>query len=484
MSRVSDAIRIPGSYSEITVGEGGGLPSMRQEMLIIAPRLPSGTMDALTPTRVFTPQQAAEFFGAGSVMHRMALAAFRQYTALSLTCCAVDDAAAGIAAHAEITFTGTAAATGSVSLWVGADRITVRVDQGAAPAAVAAALAEQINVLPNWPVTAAVADSTPSILRLLAKNKGTTGNYLGQKGHPPVSCDVLGLTATATVYTGGANDPEITAALDAVAGSRYHIIALPWATQDAAGALSEYIAEASNEINQRGGRGFMFLEGNYSEMYTFSQGINDKRMCVGYIPGTKRPQFENAAAFAAMQAAQPSPWLATNDVELIGCDAPPIPDRLGWNEINNLLWFGIAPFAVGAGDRVRCVRAISTYITNESGAEDDTFLDSFKIATADYVRESVRVRHLRDFTNKILRDNHVENEPPGVVTPDDVRSTNLDVCRRIEAMGGLNNVNAFEDQFVSVRNQNVPGRVDSVIPIDIVDAAHILANNITITSTL
>jgi len=139
---------------------------------------------------------------------------------------------------------------------------------------------------------------------------------------------------------------------------------------------------------------------------------------------------------------------------------------------------------VGDAGRVQCVRAISTYIRNSAGAEDDTFLDSFKIATADYVRDAVRVRHLSDFPNKILRDNHVDGEPSGVVTPADVRDTNLDVCRRIEREGGLNNVNFFADGFTSVRDPNVPGRVNSVIPIDIVDAAHIMANTITITSTL
>jgi phage tail sheath gpL-like len=455
---------------------------MRQEMLIIAPRLAGGAVPAGVVTQVFSAQAAADAWGAGSVMHRMALAAFRQYGQVSLTGCAVDDSQQGTAASATVTFTGTASVTGQVSLWVGADRVTVRVDKGDAATAVAARLAGEITAnFPNLPVKATVAGGT---LTLTAKNKGTTGNYLGQKGLPVVSVDVGGVSAAVTAFAGGAGDPAIDGALASVAGRRYHLIAIPWATADAAAALSEHLTEVSNEINQLGGRGFMFVDGNFAQVSTFAAGVNDKRMCVGYIYGSKRPQFENAAAFAAMQAAEPAPWLATNDKELVGCDAPAVPDRANWNEINTLLWQGIAPFAVGAGDRVRCVRAISTYIKADSGAEDDTFLDSFKIATADYVREAVRLRHLNDFPNKVLRDNHVDGEPSNVVTPADVRSTNLDVCRRIEREGGLNNVNFFADKFTSVRNPNVPGRVDSEIPIDIVDAAHIMANTIIISSTL
>ncbi|MCL2219330.1 MAG: phage tail sheath subtilisin-like domain-containing protein [Chitinispirillia bacterium] len=485
---ISESIRRPGSYNEITVGAMGGLPSMRQDMLIIAPRLADGTVAAGVPAQVTSPAQAAEFWGAGSIMHRMAWAAFRQYGSLSLTGCAVDDASTGVGASAAITFTGSADATGQVTLWVGTDRIPVRVDRfvdglaGGTPVKIASDLADQVNARPDLPVTAY---ANGAVITLTAKNKGTTGNFLGQKGKPAVDCDVPGIEAATTAYTGGAGDPDLTDTFDKVSGQRFHIVALAWATAAAAIALSEYLNEVSNEVNQRGGRGFMFVDGNIADMATLAKGINDKRICVGGITGAKRAPFENAAAFAAMLAAEPMPWLAVNNIGLVGCDSPPVTDRWNWNEINNiLLWSGVTPFEVGAGDRVRCVRAISTYVKNDAGAEDDTFLDTLKIATADYVREAVRVRHLTDFQNKVLRDNHVAGEPPNVVTPADVRSTNLDVCRRIEAMGGLNSVNAFADQFVSVRNRNVPGRVDSIIPIDIVDALHILANNITITSTL
>jgi phage tail sheath gpL-like len=478
---ISDLIRKPGSYTEIAVGPSGGLPSKRQTLLIIAPRLESGKVPALVPTQVYSPQEAADAWGAGSVMHRMAMAAFRQYGQVSFHGCAVNDAPAGVAARATVTFSGTATATGAVSIWVGIDRVSVRVEKDSAASIAAASLSAQVNALPNLPVTSAASGGT---LTLTAKNAGTTGNALSPNGLPPVSVDVPGITATATAYAGGQGDSDLADALATVAGQRFHLIAIPWATAEAAAALREHLDTVSDEVNQLGGRGFLFTCGNLAAASTLAQGINDKRMCVGWLYGGTRPQFENAAAFAAMQAAQPSPWLATNNVELLGTPAPAIPERQNWNENNNALWKGLAAFEVGAAGRVQCVRAISTYIKNSAGAEDDTFLDSFKIATADYVREAVRVRHLADFENKILRDKHVDGEPSGVITPGDVRNTNIDVCLRIEREGGLNDVEFFVDGFTSVRDPNVPGRVNSVIPIDIVDAAHIMANTIVITTPL
>ena len=484
---ISNTIRKPGSYSEFVKGTSGALPPRRFELLIIAQRLAAGVVAANIPTRIYSPEQAAVQFGAGSVMHRMAMAVLRQFPSCMLSGCGVDDNAAGVAATSTITFGGAGASeTGTSTLYLGTDRLTIRLDTGTTAAQAAAKLAAEITLYPHLPVTAAAVEA---VVTLTAKNKGTCGNLLGQhnaatgKTKPVVISETAGITAVATDFTGGATDPSLTTAFTAVAGYRYHLIALPFQTSDAATALSEHLTSVSNEVNQRGARGYMFLSGALADATTLAA-INDKRICIGYVRGCRRPSFENAAAFAAIQASVESPWLAINDAELVGCDAPDVPSRFTGLEIDTLLWNGVTPFEVGAGERVRCVRAISTYVKNDADSPDDAWLDSFKIATADYVRDAIRMRHRNDFANAILRDSHVDGEPAGVVTPADVRSTNLDVCRRIEREGGLNTVSDYVDLFVSTRDPNVPGRVNSEIPIDIVDAAHILANTISIVSSL
>jgi hypothetical protein len=96
-----------GSYTIIdTSGANNALPSTRQEMVVIGQRLASGSVAANIPTSISSPEQAAVFWGAGSIIHRMAMAAFKQYPYLVLTGCAVDDAEASIAATATFTFAG------------------------------------------------------------------------------------------------------------------------------------------------------------------------------------------------------------------------------------------------------------------------------------------------------------------------------------------------------------------------------------------
>jgi phage tail sheath gpL-like len=481
------SIRKPASYSEINGSSANNaLPSTMQELVFIGQRTATGTVLANVPTKIFNVSDAAKFFGAGSILHRMVLAAFKQNPYVMLTACAVDDAAAGVLATSTITLTGTASASGTISVTIGTDVVTIAVASAATAANTATALSAEINKYPNLPVVASVASA---VVTLTAKNKGTCGNYIGKydttatKHVPAVTITSTGITAAIVGFSSGATDPVMTSAYAALAGKRYHLYAIPFQSLTSAQELMAQLDSVSDEINQKGARGYMFQSGALAGATTTSA-VNAKRISIGYIRGCKRSAFENAAAYAAMQAAQEIPWLAINNTELVGCDAPDIADRLTFTEQNALLSSGVTPFEVGAGEKVRCVRSISTYTLNRASSPDITWLDSFKIAVADYVRDAIVNSHKSNFANCVIRDNHVDGEPDYVITPADVNSNNIAVCKRIEKAGGLNNVDGFKNQFSAVRNANVPGRIDSEIPIDIVDAAHIFANTIKIVSSL
>lgn len=485
---ISSSIRKPGSYTTIKIGATNRLPSTRQEMVIVGQRLSSGTLAKNIPKAISGPEQAATYWGAGSIMHRMAMAAFKQHPYIIVSGCAVDDAAAGVAATATITFAGAATGVGIASLLIGNDQVSIAISDEMTPAQAATALAAEIAKYPDLPVTAT---AEAAVVTMTAKNNGTVGNLIGrynatsEKHEPEITVTAPGLTTTVVGFTGGEGDPadaDVSAAYAALASKRYHLYAIAWTSADAAELLSDHLESVSDEINQRPARGYMFLSSALADVTTVSA-VNARRLVVGYIRGCRRPSYENAAAEAAMQAASETPWRALNNTELVGCDSPSTQDCLTFNEINNLLWSGVTPFEVGAGSRVRCVRAVSTYTVNDSDAPDSTYLDSFKIATADYVREAIVESHKSNFANSVLRDNHVEGEPEYVVTPADVRSNNLAVCKRIEIAGGLNDVDRYKDLFTAERDPDVPGRVNCSVPIDIVDAAHIFASEIKIVSS-
>jgi phage tail sheath gpL-like len=484
---ISTSIRKPGPYTEIDAnGANNSLPSTRQEIVIIAQRLTSGSVAQNIPIPVVGPNQAATYFGAGSIAHRMAIALFKAYPYASLTICGLDDSGTGVAATATITIANAATSSGVLDAYIGNDRVSIAISSGDAAAAIATKLSAEINKYVNLPVTATV---NAAVVTLTAKNKGTCGNVIGRfnptssKYEPEIIITAGAVTASVVGFASGANDPAMDTAFAALASSRYHLYVIPFATLAAAQALDTHLEFVSNEINQRGARGYMFISAAVADATTISA-VNAKRICLGMVRKCRRPAFENAAAFAGIQAAQETPWRAVNNAELVGCDAPGIADRFTFTEINNLLWSGVTPFEVGVGEKVRCVRAISTYTANSGGSPDPTWLDSFKIATADYVRDAIVESHKNNFANSVLRDNHVDGEPEYVVTPADINSNNIAVCKRIERAGGLNDVDAYKNLFTAVRNPDVAGRVDSAVPIDIVDAAHIFANTIKIVSAI
>ncbi|MGS1019202.1 baseplate J/gp47 family protein [Burkholderia glumae] len=121
----------PGKYFEFNTKLAvRSLPTNAQTVLVIGQRLAGGTVAALVPTQVFSGDQAALYFGAGSLAHRAAVAAMKANQYVALTVIAIDDAAAGVVATGTVTFTGTATADGAYALFIGLDRIDIAVDTG------------------------------------------------------------------------------------------------------------------------------------------------------------------------------------------------------------------------------------------------------------------------------------------------------------------------------------------------------------------
>lgn len=483
---ISESIRKPGAYSEIVRSTGAApLPSKRMEMVIIGQRLATGSVLANQPKTLSGPGQAATYWGAGSIIHRMVIAAFRANKNLVLTGCAADDAAAGVAATCTMTVTGPATSVGVVTVIIGIDTVAIAVSSAMTATQAATALAAEINKYADLPVTAAASEA---VVTLTAKNKGTCGNNIGRyssvdsKHAIDVTSTAAGLTVAKTGFTGGASDPVLDDAYAALAGKRYHLYVIPFDNLLAVQALDTHLESISDEINQKGARGYVFSSKAYADAATLGT-ANAKRVTVGHVK-VRRPNFENAAAYAAIQSLQEKPWKAINDGELVGCDVPEIQDQYEWLDINNLLWAGVTPFEVGAGNKVRCVRSISTYTKDDASTPDSAWLDSFKIATADYVREAINISHRSNFKDASVRDIHVAGEPGDIITTDDVVNNNIAVCKQIEREGGLNSVDSFVGDFTAERHSSVPGRIDSQIPIDIVDAAHIFANTIKVVSSV
>lgn len=546
---INQNIRVPGSYNEVDAsGANTALPTYRQPILIVAPRIkppaawsattpyqlgavvkPSansnnyyicivaGSSSATepawpgaggvvtdggatwrefvsvvdlvavnTPVKCYSADDAARYAGSGSIAHRMVRAVFRQYKYAEVTLICVDDADASVKATASLVFSGAATSSGTIDIYIGKDKISYSYLTGATAASIAQEVDALIAAAHDLPVTSDVSTST---ITLRAKNGGTPGNELGlwsptNSKYEPVVIKTSddGITVAVTGFSSGATDPDLSSAFTAATVGNFALVAIPYKGSDQLSALKEYLRTVSDEVNCNGARAFIATTKSIADATTLAD-QNYERLHVALVRRCKMPSYEIAAAVAADHAATGHPAIPLNNRPLYDCDAPAIANRLEFNEINSLLWNGVTPYNADQTGVVRCVRSITTYTYNASGTPDDLYLDTTTIANLDYTRQSIKSRHEREFQGCALRDNHVDGEPDFIVTPDDIRSVNIDVCLRLEQFGCLQNVKALKDRFVSQRDPNIQGRVNSDIPVEVVHGLHVLANTIRIVTT-
>ncbi|HZZ04640.1 phage tail sheath subtilisin-like domain-containing protein [Paraburkholderia sp.] len=459
---IPSSLRKPGKYFEFNTKLAvRTLPTNAQTVLILGQRLAMGTVAALTPTQVFSGDEAALYFGAGSLAHRAALAAITANKYVALTVIGIDDAAAAVVATGKATFTGPATADGAYALLIGKDRVDIAVSSGAAAADVAQQFADAIAQQPALPVTAAAA---AGVLTLTAKNKGAAGNAiaLSQLGQ------TAGVSAVLTAFSGGLNDPDISLALAAVFGAQYNIYSSSWTAQPQLTALRTHLDSISSALEQRPAIGVAGTGGTLATTTTLAGQLDSGRITIGWHPGSISLPAEIAAAYAAVIASEEDPARPLNTLALTGLDVTPVPSRPGRTEQESVLYNGVTPFEIGPGDVVQIVRSISTYTKDAQGIDDPALLDLTTIRTLDYVRKAC----LQRIALRFPRDKLSTRTPPKV------RSELLDVLKKIEDLEIIENVDDNKAMLICERDEQNVNQLNGAIPADVVNGLHIFAGRI------
>ncbi|ALC15656.1 Mu-like prophage tail sheath protein gpL [Desulfuromonas soudanensis] len=459
------SIRKPGKYLEFNTALAvRTLPANLQKMLIVAQRLAAGSVAALVPTRVFSDAEAAGYFGSGSDAHLMVRAAITANPYLDLSVCALDDAVAGVAAAGSELVSGPATGPGSYRLFIGGRKIEVGIANGATAASIAAALVAEAANYADLPAGLAVNGVTPEQIDITARHKGTTGNQISIAHE----ISAAGVAAVTVAMVGGATDPDTTTAFAVIFGAQYHFIAIPYTDQTAATALRDHLDAVSGPLEQRPGRGVAAMTGSLGAATTLAGQVNGGRVSLPHLRGTRSAAMVVAAAYAAVGAGEEDPARPWNTLALKGIHAPGISDRLSRTEQEAELANGVTPLEVGPGEKVQIVRAISTYTLDPQGIADISLLDFTTIGTLDYVRKACRDRVALRFPRSKL----------SARTPARVRTEILDVLDKLEELEIVEEVAANKDGVIVEKSLQDPNRLDSKIPVDIVNGLHVFAGRI------
>lgn len=466
--RIPASIRKPGKYFEFNTKLAvRTLATNEQRMLIVAQKS-AGNPAPMIPVQIFDDATAASLFGYGSQCHIMVRAAIRAYPYVDLSVLPVAPHAAGLAASATVTLSGTATGAGVLGLTVGNQFVAVAASYQDTARDTITEMVAAINSEADLPVTAADTTasgegSTPT-MTLTAKNAGTLGNVIHLEG----SSTIPGYTLTCGTMSGGQQDPDITAALASVFASDYTIYCIPWAAQGQLTTLREHLEAVSGPLEQRRATGWTATTESLAKTTTLAGKLNSGRISLACLPGTASLPEEICAAYAAVAASEEDPARPLNTLTLTGIAVPAEADRLGRKEQEVMLKNGVTPLEVGPGDTVQIVRAISTYTRNPAGATDISLLDMTSIRTLDYTAKAVKQRV----------DLRFPREKLSARTPPKVRSEILDVLRNLEALEILEEVEANAEGVLLERDLQDPNRLNAKIPADVVNGLHVFAGRI------
>ncbi len=446
---------IPGSYTGYNYYAGpNGLPANIQKVLLIGDKSSAGSIAANKPTEVATEQEAIALAGSGSVLMQMYKAAKKawKYAQISFLCYEV---AASSAATWAFTLTGTATAAGQVGVDCNGVQFVTGVAKTDTAAAIATALAAEINNTPDAPFTAAADSGT---VTLTAKCKGAYISTAAGGLNVSAISTATGVTAGNVTTTAGTGTVNLETALAAAFPERYHIIVIPVNDETNLGKLKTHLEAAAAPLEQRGQRAICaMVSASATAAKTEALKHNYERLHIAAVKNKiNATAWEIAAGLGAIFASNSKPNVPMNGVAIPGLAIPATEDKWSGEDQDLLLYGGVIPL-VEEDSQLCIVRAVTTK-SNNSGSRFTKLIDTGVIASLDYFRDSILAMHKAKYKNKVIH----------ALLPDALNEDNKKIAYDLESEQILRYIDDYADQFITQESPNEPGRMLCQIPAPVV----------------
>ena len=477
-------IRVPGAYFEISNSRAlRGLPQFKQRIVVIGQRLSTGSVSQGVLTMVPSAQHAATYFGRGSMLAHMfeILKQNNRYT--ETWAIALNDNGSGVAATGSLSFAGSSPTqAGTLNLYIGGRLVQIAVQTTDTANGIATNVAAAINNDGELPVTASASTSTVTVT---ARHKGECGNdidlrfnYYGEAGGERYPA---GVVVAITAMSGGTTNPDIATALNVLPDEIYDYFIVPYTDTSNVGKLETELNDRWGPLQMLEGLAFAARQGTVSNLSTYGAARNNPNMTILGYNGSPSPSYLWASAYGAQAAyylaIDPARPLQT--LPLIGILPPAEASRFTQSERNTLLYDGIATFTVSRAGQVQIERAISTYQTNASGAQDPSYLDIESRATLTYLRQSARHRVMTKYErHKLMNDGVRYDSGQHIVTPGKVRMELIALYSEWQAAGLVENIEQFKQELIVERNASDPNRLDALLPPDLANQLRVFAGQV------
>ena len=472
---------------------GANTASANYPTILVGQLLSGGTGSADVVYQVTTPGQVSELFGAGSQLHRMALAYFANDPAGEVWVYALADS--GAYATGKITVAGTASADGVLHLEIAGQALPIAVSDGDTAADIHAAIAAALpvhSVTPtDYPVSAA---NNTTYATLTCKWKGATGNNIKLAINPLGSAGrqvtPAGLTCVITNKMGALAAGSGGGVIDNFATNcaTFDLDHLVLGCPD----TSDTLVQLGTEFNDTVGR-WSYLRQQYghvwaceqatsSEHATFLDDLNDQHVTwvgvegnyAAFDPKVSAPTYEIAAAYAGRCAAslRADPALPCQTLELSGSTdgkvrfkAPAMADRWGVSTRNSLLGDGCATVMYTRDGKILVERETTTYTENAYGSPDNSYQDAQVLFCNSFWLRGLRTMVESNFGRAKLTTSILA----------EIKGAIIAKYAEYEALGITSDTDTFAESLSVEVNNEDPNRLDCLASPDFVNQFRVFA---------
>lgn len=480
-NRISTNIRRPGVYQETDSSRAlSGAANRPTRVLLVGYRTAAGTVAELISKKPTRPEQADEWFGAGSMLALMYRAFHKITQKFDVTCIAINEPGAGTAGTRTLTVTGTATEDGIVSLYIDGVHIQTAVANGDANTAIAAAIEAAIDAYKQnqLNMTAGVASN---VVTLTSRHKGVHGlyhdvrlNYYDSEQKLPAGISIA--IATGATAAGVVSIPSITAIMG---DTPFEYIVNPFRDSQ---ALTDWHAEMNDRWGPERdipGRIMTAAVDSHANLITLGDANNSEFISIIGMPSMPCSPWEFAARVAAVdvQRMASDPGRPRQTLAVPHTLAPKADDRFTNAEKELQLNDGISTFDVDGAGMIRIERLITTYQENAAQVADTAYLDVTTLDLLMAIRFDWKSRILLKFPDwKLAADGTRFGAGQKVVTPALIKAEAIAQFRSWEDQGMVQDFDQFKDDLVIEINGN--DRIDMIMPPKLIGQFRVLANQI------
>jgi phage tail sheath gpL-like len=247
-----------------------------QKVLFIGQKTSAGTATSgALVQNILNDGSENTLFGEKSMLAGMIRAAKVINKVTRMDAIALDDHASGVAAEAEVVFTGPATAAGTLYVTVGSTenhKYEIAISSGDSATVIGGKLVSAIGADSKAIVTAANVTGT---VTLTAVNAGLEGNDIALRYEGTVA----GVTVTLTAFAGGATNPSLTGLFDVIEGVRYQTIV--WPSSYDIDDVKDFLDARFNVDNEvLDGRAVITKSDTYANLLTLGNTYNSQNLVI------------------------------------------------------------------------------------------------------------------------------------------------------------------------------------------------------------